>query len=100
MTDNAPPVHFNSPIIQRAAEKAGLPITEFIEYCVLQMIRIQEVEPAEFLMLDGSTPWERLQNVRFSINFFERYKKLCPENQATMREQFPETIFPATEEQS
>ena len=91
------PVNLNSPIIERAAKRAGMPTPEFVEMCVLQMIRVMDMSPGDF-MVPGSTPSERLERLRLAIEFYEGFKKLTPENRKLMQAQFPDFDFQNPEE--
>lgn len=92
MSKESPVVNLNSPIIKEAAKKAGLPVPEFVEMCTLQMIRVMEINPGEF-MVPGSTPSERLETLRLATEFYKELKKLTPENRKLFQAQFPDFDF-------
>lgn len=98
MSDKAPPVHWNSPVIAKAAEKAGLPINEFIEMCVLMIISIEDFFPG-FFSGDSQTPWERLERLRSTTRTIGFFKQLDPDWQASVRELFPDFKFPNNQEE-
>ncbi len=97
MNNQSPPVNLNSPIVERAAKRAGMPAPEFVEMCVLQMIRVMELNPGDF-MVPGSTPSDRLETLRCAIEFYEGFKKLTPENRKHIQAQFPDFEFQNPEE--
>ncbi len=85
-------VFLNSPIVHESARKAGLSTNAFVEMCTLQIIRIMQENPEEF-MQPGDTPAERLHMLRNAVEFYETYKKQNPETRAAIRKQLPEIDF-------
>ncbi len=97
MSEHAPIVSLNSPIIRKAAKRARLSVSEFVELCTLSMIRLIEADP-DLFSGPGKTPSERLEHLRIITEFCEKLGKLPPDEQEEIRAMIP-GIEPTNKEQ-
>ncbi len=85
---SCPPVNLNGPAVARAAEKAGLTVPEFVEFCVLFAMSAIAMQPGR---LDDicPNPAERLEALRASHEFVRLVSKLPPFERRRYAAEFP-----------